>query len=244
MRICACQCWNKHLPGGADWISGFSSCRTETGNKHSLIKKLRKILLFFWSLDSFAYLFLYFVLSVQSCFNCIKKLILIDEAVWTLLPVRGRRLVWTALNLKFMWHLGWFLQTLYLIIGTTKVWLFLQLVERWFITLLYSPPLLHLLRAQKSSINKQSRGQTRTQEANHASSVGNELHMDPNATNLIQPPLPAVLPLHHEIDTVRQRGQNPGCSGLECNSLALEVYAIDSFGSQRLERCTKEEDAD
>lgn len=61
----------------------------------------------------------------------------------------------SRLNLKFMWHLGWFLQSLYLIIGTTKVWLWLQLVERWFITLLYSPPLLHFLRAQKSSINKQ-----------------------------------------------------------------------------------------
>lgn len=65
--------------------------------------------------------------------------------------------------------------------------------------------------------------------------------MDPNTTNLIQPPLPAVLPLHHEIDTVRQCGQNPGCRGLECNSFTLEVYAIDSFGSQGLEHCTKED---
>lgn len=68
--------------------------------------------------------------------------------------------------------------------------------------------------------------------------------MDPKATNLFQPPLPAVLPLHHEIDTVRQCGQNARCGGLECNGLALEVYAIDSFGSQGLEHCTKEEDAD
>ena len=54
-----------------------------------------------------------------------------------------------------MRRLGWFLQTRYLIIRTTKVWLFLQFVECWFITLLCSPPLLHFLRTQKNpeSIN-------------------------------------------------------------------------------------------
>lgn len=67
---------------------------------------------------------------------------------------------------------------------------------------------------------------------------------DPNVTHLIQSPLPAVFSLHHEIDTVRQSGQDPSCGGLECDGLALEVYAIDSFRSQGLEHCKKGEHGD
>lgn len=64
--------------------------------------------------------------------------------------------------------------------------------------------------------------------------------MDFGVSYLLQSPLPAVLPLHHEIDTVRQSGQDAGCGGFERDGLALKVYAIDSFGSQGLEDCTND----
>lgn len=59
--------------------------------------------------------------------------------------------------------------------------------------------------------------------------------------HLVQSFLPAVLSLHHEIDAVGQSGQDSSCGGLECDGLALKVYAIDSLGTQGLEHCTKDE---
>lgn len=42
--------------------------------------------------DASAYLFFYFVLPVQSSFNCIEKLVLVDETVgaFLLMGVKGR----------------------------------------------------------------------------------------------------------------------------------------------------------
>lgn len=37
---------------------------------------------------------------------------------------------------------------------------------------------------------------------------------------------------------MRQSGQDASCGGFECDGLALEVYTIDSFGSQGLEDYT------
>lgn len=64
-----------------------------------------------------AHLLLYFVLSVQSCFNGVEELVLVDEAVRPLLPGRGRR----SRRLQTLQFVTIVLQTPYLIIGTTKV---------------------------------------------------------------------------------------------------------------------------
>lgn len=51
---------------------------------------------------------------------------------------------------------------------------------------------------------------------------------------LIHSLLPAVLPLHHEVDAVGQSGQDPSGGGLECDRLPFKINPIDSFGAQRL----------
>lgn len=63
-------------------------------------------------------------------------------------------------------------ELLHLIIWTSKVRLFLQLIECWFIAFLYSSPLLHLLQTQESRIIKQSqlwRGSRKDMHADLAS---------------------------------------------------------------------------
>lgn len=58
-----------------------------------------------------------------------------------------------------------------------------------------------------------------------------------NVTHLVHSLLPAVFSLHHELDAVGQRGEDPGCGGFERDGLAFEVDAVDSLRIQGLEHC-------
>lgn len=44
--------------------------------------------------------------------------------------------------------------------------------------------------------------------------------------HLIQSPLPALLPLHHQLDAVGQGGQDPRCGGFESDGLSLEINPV------------------
>lgn len=50
---------------------------------------------------------------------------------------------------------------------------------------------------------------------------------------LVQPLLPAVLSLHHEFDAVGEGGQDPSCSGLKRDGLALKVDPIHALRISR-----------
>lgn len=58
--------------------------------------------------------------------------------------------------------------------------------------------------------------------------------------HLVQSLLPAVFSLHHELDAVGQRGQDPGRGGFECDGFPFEVYAVDVLRGR--EHCTGQED--
>lgn len=50
---------------------------------------------------------------------------------------------------------------------------------------------------------------------------------------LVKSLLPAVLSLHHELDAVGQGRQDPSCSGLKGNGLALKIDPIHALGTGR-----------
>lgn len=52
---------------------------------------------------------------------------------------------------------------------------------------------------------------------------------------LIQSPLPAVLSLHHQVNAVRERGQDPRCSGFKRDRLAFKINSVEALSAQRLE---------
>lgn len=52
---------------------------------------------------------------------------------------------------------------------------------------------------------------------------------------LIQSLLPAVLSLHHQVDAVRKRSQDPHRGRLERDGLSFKIYPINAFMTQTLE---------
>ena len=58
---------------------------------------------------------------------------------------------------------------------------------------------------------------------------------------LVQPLLPAVLSFDHELDTVRERGEDAGGGRLERDGFTLEVNTIDPFRAGGRKHCHRQD---